>query len=248
MKDMKIGIQLYTVREPLTQDFKGVCRELVKLGFEGAEFAGNYGGMEPAELAAFCKEIGLKACGTHIGINELGDPANKAYEYARALKVKYVTCSYGGDFTQVWKTCSDLCGKAGAAAAKNGFTFTYHNHAAELAKVDGECALDLIFKNNDAKKVMAELDVYWLTKGEQNPVDYIKRYSSRLPELHMKDMNPEDSSFTELGTGRVDLAACVAAAKESICEWVIYEQDVCKRPQLESAEMSIKHLKKLLGR
>ena len=60
MKDYKIGIQLYSIREALKQDFKGVCRELVKLGCDAVEPAFYFGEMEPAELAAFFKEVGLK--------------------------------------------------------------------------------------------------------------------------------------------------------------------------------------------
>ena len=50
---MKIGIQLYTIREPLKQDFKGVMRDLARLGCDGVEFAFYFGDMEPDELAAF---------------------------------------------------------------------------------------------------------------------------------------------------------------------------------------------------
>ena len=52
----KIGIQLYSVREALAEDFKGTLIKLSKLGFRGVEFAYNYGGMEPSELADFLKK------------------------------------------------------------------------------------------------------------------------------------------------------------------------------------------------
>ncbi len=248
MKDLKIGIQMYTIREALKQDFKGVCRELVKLGCDGAEFAFYFGEMSPAELGAFTKEIGLKACGMHVSSNDFFNPDTKALDYARALGVKYVTisCSFGAEKLD---SAVELCTKAGKAAAENGFQFTYHNHAAEFEKLaDGECALDAFYRRTDPKLVMAELDVYWVTKGGQDPVNYIRRYAKRLPQLHLKDMDPVDGSFTELGNGKVDLAACIREAKNTICEWVIYEQDVCKRPAFESAVISIGHIKKLLGR
>ena len=63
MKEYLTGIQLYSIREALKQDFKGVCRELVKLGCDGVEPAFYFGDMEPEELAAFFKEIGMKVCG-----------------------------------------------------------------------------------------------------------------------------------------------------------------------------------------
>ncbi len=248
MKDMKIGIQLYTIREPLQQDFKGVLKELVKLGCDGAEFAFNFGGMEPDELAAFTKEIGLKTCGMHVSANDFDDPNNKVFDYAKALGCKYVTISRGGKFSEIIDDVVAQCAAVGKAAAARGLQFTYHNHAAEFEKIGGEYAQDIIFNRTDAKQVQAELDVYWVTKGGECPVRYIKKYANRLPQVHMKDMDKEDGSFTELGNGKIDLAACVEAARDTICEWLIYEQDVCKRPQFESAAISIAHLKKLLGR
>ena len=249
MKDLKTGIQMYTIREALKQDFKAVCRDLVKLGCDGAEFVQIFGGMEPAELAAFLKEIGLKACGMHLSPADF-DPANqtRGLEYAKALGIKYVTISHGGDYTKITPEVVDCLRKVGAAAAQNQLQFAYHNHAYEFAMYDGQRALDYIYANTDPKQVQAELDVYWITKGGEDPVKYIKRYADRLPELHLKDMDPGDSSFTELGQGCIDLAGCIAAARDSVCEWVIYEQDICKRPPFESAAMSLEHLNKLLGR
>ena len=249
MKELKTGIQMYTIREALRQDFKGVCRDLVKLGCDGAEFVQIFGGMEPAELAAFLKEIGLKACGMHLSPRDFEPDADtRGLEYAKALGIRYVTFSHGGDFTQIAPEVLAKCRQAGTAAGQHGFRFTYHNHAAEFAMYDGKHALDYLYENTDPEQVMAELDVYWIAKGGEDPVKYIRRYAGRLPQLHLKDMDREDGSFTELGQGCIDLAGCLEAARDSICEWVIYEQDVCKRSPFESAVMSLEHLNKLLHR
>ena len=249
MKKWKTAIQMYTLREALEQDFKGVCRELVKLGCDGAEFVAFFGGMSPEELAAFLKEIGLKACGLHLSSEDLVSANSpRSFEYAKALGIHYVTFSYGGDFTKVTPEVTALCAKAGENAARNGFQFTYHNHAAEFAEYEGGYALDYILSHTDVHQVMAELDVYWVTKGGEDPVKYIRRYASRLPQLHLKDMDRGDGSFTELGNGCIDLAACIQAAEDTNCEWLIYEQDVCKRPAFESAAISLAHLNKLLNR
>ena len=248
MKDMKIGIQLYTIREPLQQDFKGVLKELAKLGCDGVEFAFNFGGMEPDELAAFMKNLGLNTCGMHVRATDFDDPNNKTFDYAKALGCRYVTISRGGKFSEILDDVVAQCAQVGKSAAERGLQFTYHNHAAEFEKIGGEYALDLIYQRTNPCEVKAELDVYWVKKGGECPVRYIRKYTDRLPQIHMKDMDREDGSFTELGTGTVDLPGCVEAARDTICEWLIYEQDVCKRPQFESAKISLEYLKKLLGR
>ncbi len=246
MKNMKVGIQLYTIREPLAQDFKGVLRDLVKLGCDGVEFAFNYGNMEPDELAAYMKEIGLHTCGMHIGAQSFDDPNNKNYAYAKALGCKYLTFSFGGPFSKNLPEVVRLAKIAGEGAAKNGLTFTYHNHAAEFEKIDGVYAIDKIFEATDPKKVQSELDVYWVKKGGEDPVKYIRKYAKRLPQIHMKDMDPDDGGFTELGRGTVDLKACVDAAVGTACKWLIYEEDTCHFDQFESAKISLEYLRKIV--
>ncbi len=184
----------------------------------------------------------------HVNAADFDDPNNKTFDYARALGCRYVTISRGGVFSEILDDVVTQCAAIGKAAAGRGLQFTYHNHAAEFEKIDGKAALDLIFERTDARQVQMELDVYWTAKGGESPVEYIKRYANRLPQLHLKDMDREDGSFTELGNGCIDLAACVEAARGTICEWLIYEQDVCKRPQFESAKSSIEYLNKLMGK
>ena len=60
-------------------------------------------------------------------------------------------------------------------AAQRGLRFTYHNHDLEIKKyADGSCGLDNVIKNTDPAAVGFELDVYWVKKGGQDPVEYIK--------------------------------------------------------------------------
>lgn len=248
MKELRIGIQMYTIREALARDFKGTCRELVKLGCDGVEMCMDFGGMTPEECSGFFKEIGLRVCGLHLSGKEVlaGNPSG--LDYAAILNIPYLTCSKGGDFTQVLDECITMCRNGGRIAARTGRVFTYHNHAAEFVRIDGSYALDLIYAATDPELVMAEPDVYWIAKGGEDPVAYIARYAQRMPQLHLKDMSAETGSFTELGRGVIDLPGCVEVARNSICRWVIYEQDQCEGDAFESAVISIEYLKKLLGR
>jgi 5'-phosphate synthase pdxT subunit len=56
---MKFGVQLYNFRKALSSDFKGALKEIAKLGFDGVEFALNFGNTDPEELAALLKELKL---------------------------------------------------------------------------------------------------------------------------------------------------------------------------------------------
>ena len=62
---MKLGIQLYSVRDRLGKDFSGTLAALKSMRFEGVEFAGQYGGLNPDETAAALDQVGLTCCGMH---------------------------------------------------------------------------------------------------------------------------------------------------------------------------------------
>jgi sugar phosphate isomerase/epimerase len=223
---------LYTVRQAAKQDFKGTLKQLAEMGFKGVEFAGIYGDMEPADLAAFLKEIGLKCCGQHVGTDSIINPESKAYAYAKALKCPYLTTSGAGMVEKDWPGAIETYRQCGAVAKANGCVFTYHNHAE-----------DMLFQKTDPTEVQGELDTFWIRKGGPDPVAYIAQYPGRVPQIHLKDMHPLTCAFTEVGNGLMDLKAIFKIGKEVGAKWVIVEQDVCPGPELESARTSITNLK-----
>ncbi|HRU05227.1 MAG TPA: sugar phosphate isomerase/epimerase [Candidatus Brocadiia bacterium] len=245
MSKIPLGIQLYTVREAIKTDFRGVIRELAHMGYKGVEFAGIYGGMAPAELAAFLKEVGLKTCGLHLSKDGLADPKNECWAYVAALQSPFVTTSLQSLVQNDLDAAVAACNLAGQNAAAKGVTFTYHNHAGEFVKINGQYALDLLYQRTDPAKVKGELDTYWIKKGGEDPVPYLLKYAGRVPQIHLKDMNPANQDFTEVGEGLMDLPAIFDAAAKMGVKWIIYEQDKCAGPALESARKSITNLKKL---
>lgn len=246
MNNFKIGIQLFTLRGQLKEDFRGCLRQLAEMGYEGVELFGNYGGMEPEQLAECMAELRLSVCGIHVPVAEIINPESNAYRYAKELNCPYLITSllhsFIGDFENVLADCR----KAGEVAAEQGLTFAYHNHAQEFGLVDGQCALDLFYAETSPDQVKAELDTYWIKKGGADPVAYLKKYSDRLPLIHLKDMDANDGSFAAVGTGIIDLQGTIAVARDSVAEWLIYEQDTCPESPLECAKVSIKNIRKAI--
>ncbi len=235
---MKFGIQLYTVRDALQTDFKGTLNALAAMGYEGVEFAGQYGDMTPADLAAFLKDLGLTTAGLHTSLQAVADADSDTYRYAAALGTPYVTTSLAGEVATNWKAIIPRCLEAAAVAASKNCVFTYHNHAQEMTRLDGIIAEDMLFNAEGEHRPQFELDTYWIRKGGEDPIDFIQRYKGRVPQVHLKDMDPVDQSFTEVGRGVMDLPAIFKAAREAGAQWMIVEQDTCKRPSLESAKIS----------
>jgi sugar phosphate isomerase/epimerase len=245
MENFKIGIQLYTLRNQLNDDFLGCLKELAAMGYDGVEFAMMYGGLSPEELAAELRKLDLEVCGMHVRLTDIMDKDSDAYRYAKATGCKYLVTSLAPTFIDEFDKLVKDCSEAGRVAAEQGLGFVYHNHAQEFDKINGRCALDLFYEQTPPELVKAELDTYWIKKGGDDPVPYLKKYAGRLPLIHLKDMDKTDGSFAAVGTGLIDVPGVIGIARESVAEWVIYEQDSCPCAPLECARTSIENIKKL---
>ncbi|MBO4631169.1 MAG: sugar phosphate isomerase/epimerase [Lentisphaeria bacterium] len=244
---MKLGVQLYNFRDALGADFKAALKEIAKLGFAGVEFTSSHGPFSPDELAAYLKELKLECAGTMFSADAIRNPGSEAYAYARALKTPAVTHScMAPDFKAEYPVILKGIADSGAAAAQNGFVFSYHNHWREFTDIDGISAMERILSETDPEKVFMEPDVCWITKGGQDPVAFIRRYGKRIHQIHIKDIADLSNyeTTTELGKGVVDLPGVIAAAKEIGCLWLTYEQDYSADP-FRSAEESLKYLRKI---
>jgi len=242
---MGIGIQLYSVREELKQDFQSTLRTLAEIGFGSVEFAFTFGDMPADELSAFLKELDLSCCGVHTDIAQLLDPDSDLYAYVKALGIPFVTTSCLDKVQEgVWQQTVAQLAEVGRAASEQGVRFTYHNHHQEFEPIAGMRALDYLLENTPADLVGAELDTAWAMKGGETPEDYIRRHATRIRQIHLKDFDPDTNDGTELGSGCVDLPAVFAAAGEIGCKHMIYELDESTLgSSLESARRSIQYLK-----
>lgn len=225
---MKLGLQLYNFKAELQQDFKGTLREISRLGFDGVEFASRYGDMEPAELAAYLKELNLECAGTMFAKTAFSDMESPIWAMAKALNSPAVTFSYTADLPETWKTLLEMCQTAGRNAAAHGMIFSYHNHWLEFSRLeDGETVMTKVLAQTDPRQVFMEPDVCWLARSHEDPAAFIRKYASRILQVHLKDLRiPEErETMTALGQGCVNLVECIAAAQNSPCQWLIYEQD-----------------------
>ena len=67
---LPIALQLYSVRHEMKKDFLGTLREVKAQGYDGVEFAGLHGN-DPAQVAAWCDEIGLTPISAHVPFGEM---------------------------------------------------------------------------------------------------------------------------------------------------------------------------------
>lgn len=268
-----IALQLFSVRDELDKDFAGTLKKVKTLGFDGVEFAGLYS-LKPAEIKKILKDIVLVPISAHVPFNELiADPKKVISEYAE-IGCKYIVIPY---LTPEYRPGADKFGEViegakiiGKTAKEFGLTLLYHNHDFEFEKIDGEYALDILYKSVSSDLLQTEVDTCWVNVAGENPSAYIRKYAGRSPVVHLKDFvmpgkkpekmydligiaddKKEDETkafeFRPLGLGVQNFPEILKACKDVGASWVVIEQDLpsMDKTPIECAETSINYLKSL---
>ena len=241
---MKIGIQLYTVRETLKSEYLGTLESLSKLpGFQGVEFCSMYGGLPPRELADLMERYHWEVSGMFDGFQSFADHESEVYRYAKALKCKCLVSSFSqGALEKDLSGCLSLLEKACAVAAEQGFTVAYHGHPYDhVGHADGGCYLDSIMQVPALQFVP---DTVWIVHAGKDVIEVLEPYAGRIPIIHLKDTTA-DNKVTELGKGIIDLSKIVAFAAANHVEWLDYEQDYFQGDILDGCKTSHDYLQGL---
>jgi sugar phosphate isomerase/epimerase len=69
-------------------------------------------------------------------------------------------------------------------------------------KLDGEYALDVLYREVSAEMLQTELDTCWVNVGGENPSDYVRKYTGRAPIVHLKDFtgSKSENMYALIGT------------------------------------------------
>jgi len=255
MSKLKVGVQLYTLRDLTAQDMAGTLCDVARLGYGGVEFAG-YGGMQADELKSLLDELGLAAIGSHISIDRLSTALEEEIAYNKRIGNDKLVVPYIMPDDRLseenWAVIAERLKDLGTKCEAQGMKLLYHNHDFELIeRLDGIEALDALRERIPANLLAFEIDACWVHYAGSDPAAYMSRYAGRLPLVHMKDYirNPDGSPLTvELGRGVVGLESAILAASEIGAEWIIVEQDVCTNPPLQSIETSMAWLREYAKR
>ncbi|MFF2480815.1 sugar phosphate isomerase/epimerase family protein [Paenibacillus sp. NPDC058071] len=252
MKRLGIGLQLYTLRDVIGDDLEGTLRKVAAIGYEGVEFAG-YGGIEADRMRDLLEELGLKAIGNHVSLENLETKLDEEIAYLKTIGAQYAICPWLPEdrrSAEAWLKLFVDFEQYGKRFREAGIDFCYHNHEFEFeVEVDGKFVFDALYNRIDADFLKVEMDLGWVQYAGQDPLAYISKYANRLPLLHLKDFRKGDGTpgkridTVELGRGDLDLLPLIERAGESGVEWVIVEQDVCANPPLESVAESMEWLK-----
>lgn len=274
---VRIGLQLFSVRESLTRDPRGALADIARVGFTRLEAANHRARLDPGvgfgvqagELRDQLAELGLSIVGCHINPLDL-DILPRALDYQAELGNFQIGCDIEfypyGDRDFVRRRCETF-NQVGELAQARGMRFYYHNHFQEFQRFGDDYVYDLILANTDPGLVFLELDTYWMYRGGQDPIEWMRRFPERVILLHQKDF-PADAPqplslydgvvsptenidmavfeerkntlcFTEIGTGILPIQDVIdAAAQLPHLDYMFLEQDHTTLPEIESIRRS----------
>ena len=276
MKKGLIGIQMSTIKNKIKElGAYETLKQCAELGYHCVEVSQvemtpeNVVGMKRA-----CDEFGIKiaACSAALEPMVPGMPGeylttdfDKIVADCKALNCDMlrigmlpVTCMGSREKALEFVKKAD---EYAARLKEHGIDLYYHNHHVEFTKYDGEYLLDII--KNNTKYMGFELDIHWIQRGGENPVEFIKKFAGRIRLLHLKDYRvvpfqvPEDQSkfmqsfanivqFAEVGEGNLPIKECIEAGLAGGSEYFLVEQDdTYGRDEFESLKISRDNLIKL---
>lgn len=254
-----ICIQLYSVRDLLKDESKleEVLKQLAEMGYTSVEAAnyndGKFYGKTPQEFKQMVEATGMTVLSSHI-TRQLTDKELASGDFTEALKwwdqciadhkaagMKYIVTPW----LSVPKTLKDLqtyCdyfNEIGKRCQEAGLQYGYHNHNHEFQKVeDKEVMYDYMLEHTNPAYVFFQMDVYWVVRGQNSPVDYFNKYPGRFKMLHIKD-------HREIGqSGMVGYDAIFGNAETAGVQDIVAEIEQYSCPVLESVKQSLDYLRK----
>ena len=228
----QVSVQLWSVKDDVKRDFKGTLQALAAMGFDGVEFAGDFGEFadDPAGLKEFLEQNNLKVSGAHLHFDRLS-PENFDATVAFYGAIGCDTLIEAMDerawdpegVQQVVKELNLLAEKL----APHDMSIGYHNHAQEFGDFQGSTYWDVIAKST-SENVILQMDAGWVTYAGKDPVEYVRRYPGRTLTTHYKIRTPEGvQNITPIiGQNTFDWAALLAANIDvGGTRWLVVEQE-----------------------
>ena len=184
---------------------------------------------KPAEIAAFrrkCADHGVTPHGAGVIYIGSEDEAKRAFDYAAALGVPVVVgapwkpAADGSSDMKRRRQSPELCAKISDLCATYKLKFAIHNHSRnpktgwpELFATPAD-AWNIV-KEMDPRMGLC-LDIAFAFADGLDPVDEIKKYSSRLFDLHFRNLSDPANglSCTDSATGVIDYFRIVKALAE----------------------------------
>lgn len=232
-KKMDVGIQVYSVRNQLKEDFAGTMKKVSEIGYKviegyGLGLDGKFlGKINSADYRKTIEDLGMRHVATHCGYFK-HEEAPQMIDAAKLAGVEFLVIpGIPGDIRKTidgYKAIADNFNKIGEQCKAAGLKFGYHNHAFEFEKMEEQIPQEVLMSETQVDFVTFEADLFWATKGGYNPVDLINKFPGRIKLFHVKDATAEHEEAT-VGKGVIDFKSIFEAGKKSGLDYYFIEDE-----------------------
>lgn len=253
----KVGIQTYTLREAMGEDFVGTLQMIKDVGYDYVELNGrNFADRSPAELKQILNDIGLPSPITHVDYDSLANKTSELADVASVLGCEHVILPWVGDDQRGlddFKAHAEMLNRAGDALKASNIKVGYHNHQFEFFDLGGgQTGMNTLLLETDPDLVSFELDLFWAALSGTDIVELFKTHPGRFNMCHVKDLAGDASPYrssvdfptivqalmVNVGEGILPFEEYFAANEISGMEYFIAEHDNPPRPFRQSVQTS----------
>lgn len=244
-----LGIITNTVSKDMEADYHSTLERLADIGYTHIE--GGIFGDSAEDYVKLLKDLGLNPFATGSAMASMIKNPSEIIKQAEQLNSEYIICYYPwmGSADNLTKNDSleaaENLNLLGKKCKEAGFRLAWHNHAWEFKEIGGETLFDCIMNNTDSDLVTTQLDLYWVAKGNADPLVLFNRYPGRFELVHAKDMDDTtERGMTCVGNGVIDFKRILTHAQTAGIRRIIVENEQWEGG-LECAEVSCLSLSKL---
>jgi sugar phosphate isomerase/epimerase len=231
LKDL--GFITNIIGKEIRDDWRGTLEKVAGMGYKYFE-SGEVYGDSLEDYKKFLKNIGLTPLAAGASMAQFLDEAsfNKLLIHGHDLNVNYIVCYWPwmSDALNLTpdelKIAADNLNSIGEKCKAENFTFAWHNHDKEFKPVNEMIPFDYLLSNTDAALCKVEIDLYWIYKGDDEPLHYFEKYPGRFELIHMKDMDDtSERSFACVGDGIIDFPSILKKSELAGMKHLIVEHD-----------------------
>jgi len=137
MYHVSIAMGLYNVRWDLAKDFEGTLKKVAEMGYDGVEFAQNFGGRSAAEIRGLCEKYGLIPFAAHIPVEHILEDESWLSFY-KELGIEFAVIPYFPEEysyrSKNWPEVARRLNEAQKVWAENGMTMVELSYKWLLSK------------------------------------------------------------------------------------------------------------------
>ncbi|WP_248930044.1 sugar phosphate isomerase/epimerase family protein [Paenibacillus hamazuiensis] len=193
---LSMGLQLFSVKNALKQDYIGTLEKVAAIGYKNLEMVIRKtdeglslgGELSTKEVRAQLDRLGMKAVGCHTRVNEETEWEG-IIEANHIIGSPAIGCSiaFFSNKDDVLRFCESF-NQYGELCKTNGLALYYHNHFQEFQQFEGETVMDIMLSNMEEGLIHFEFDSYWAVRGGVDPIAWLHKLGNRCKKLHQKDL------------------------------------------------------------